>query len=95
MTLLKFIKFIYLLIMVLTYYVAFIWCLKKFCILIYNSDKSHFRVSIGTDKYLQNPLFFFCLFVLQSLILAPVLEVGDKKIRWLRVKFQSVICVTG
>lgn len=59
MTLLKFIKFIYLLIMVLTYYVAFIWCLKKFCLLIYNSDKSHFRVSIGTDKYLQNPLFFF------------------------------------
>lgn len=37
---------------------VFIGCLKKFCILIYNSDKSHFQISVGTDKYFQNPLFF-------------------------------------
>lgn len=30
-------------------YCFFIWYLKKFCILIYNSDKSHFRISVGTD----------------------------------------------
>lgn len=65
MTLLKFIMFIYVLIMILTYYMVFIGCLKKFCILIYNSDKSHFQISVGTDKYFQNPLFFsLSLFVL-------------------------------